>query len=257
LKHKENIMKIRTAYALSLLALGILLSGCSLNPLRPDIDGSGTILTQEWEVSDFDRISLEGVGELIVTQGEEESLSVTTDDNIMPYIDVDVRQDTLVLGFTSAARNRSISPSDGIQYNVVVKDLSRLDLAGAGNLSIDGLETDMLHLEVSGAGQLSILDLAADELVVRLTGASSVIVSGEVKGQDISLTGAGNYYAPDLLTETTIIDITGIGNATVWATETLDVDISSIGTVLYYGSPRVVRQTAEQGIGRVVSQGEK
>ena len=55
---------------------------------------------ENWEVSDFDRIVLEGFGELHIVHGEEESLSVRTDDNSMPYIEVDNRQDALILRFT-------------------------------------------------------------------------------------------------------------------------------------------------------------
>ena len=44
------------------------------------VRGSGNVVTEEREVSGFERVALSGVGQVIVTQGEEEALTVETDD---------------------------------------------------------------------------------------------------------------------------------------------------------------------------------
>ena len=64
------------------------------------IKGSGNVVTEERDVSGFDRVALSGFGEVIITQGDKESLTVETDDNLMRYIETKVRGGTLELGFT-------------------------------------------------------------------------------------------------------------------------------------------------------------
>ena len=59
--------------------------------------GSGDIITENREVSGFDRVSLSGFGEVTIEVGEKESLTVTTDDNIMPYVHTEVKNNTLIL----------------------------------------------------------------------------------------------------------------------------------------------------------------
>jgi hypothetical protein len=222
---------------------------------RNYIEGSGDVITETREVSGFDRISLSGFGKVNVVQGDEESLTVTTDDNIMPYIETEVRGDTLVLGFTDDGEHKSFDPTKGITFDLVVKDLSRIDVSGAGDIQVDALETESLRVELSGAGNLYIDSIVADELVIRISGAGNASVGGVVTGQDITLSGAGNYNGGDLESETAIIEMSGVGNGTVWATENLDIHMSGVGNLEYYGSPRVIQNVS--GFGVVRSLGEK
>ncbi len=50
------------------------------------------------DVSGFDRVLLEGFGDVYIEQGQSESLSVQTDANIIPLLDIEVRGKELRLG---------------------------------------------------------------------------------------------------------------------------------------------------------------
>lgn len=230
-------------------------SVCSAVPVfSSTIEGSGNIITEERNVSGFDRVTLSGFGEVSVQQGEAVSLTVSTDDNIMPHVRTEVRNNTLILDFDDKGRNRGYNPTDGIKFNLVVKDLSRIDISGAGSFDVKELETKSLLADLSGAGSLEIGNLTANELVVRQSGAGTVFVSGQVEGQELTHSGVGSYHAADLESKTAIIDISGAGSATVWATELLDIQISGLGSVIYYGNPRIIQNVS--GLGKLVS-GEK
>jgi len=236
-------------------------SACNVFPIVIDnggfnmVNGSGDVITEEREVSGFDRITLSGFGQVNIEQGDEESLTVRTDDNIMPYIKTEVRGNTLVLDFTDAAKHKSFDPSNGIRFDLVVKDLSRLDVSGAGDIHVDSLETEKLTIDLSGAGNLEISDLTANELVVYVSGAGNTMVSGQVIGLEVKLSGIGNINASNLETETAILNMSGAGNGTVWVTETLDLNISGLGNVDYYGVPRVIQRIT--GFGKVTGYGAK
>lgn len=249
-------MKTTKLFLITLLILVVFVSGCSRIPVLDNrVEGSGNIISEDRPVSGFDRISLSGFGDVTVEQGTSESLTVHTDDNIMPYIETEVKGNTLVLGFTNAGERRSFDPTDGIKFDLVVKDLSRIDISGAGKVNIDRLETSRLQIDLSGAGSLEIDSLLADELVTRISGAGSIIIAGQVKGQEVTHSGVGTYYAADLESETAIFDISGAGSATIWVSETLDVEISGLGNIIYYGNPRVIQNVS--GLGKLINQGEK
>ncbi len=119
-------------------------SACSAVPVfSSTIEGSGNIITEERNVSGFDRVTLSGFGEVSVQQGEAVSLTVSTDDNIMPHVRTEVRNNTLILDFDDKGRNRGYNPTDGIKFNLVVKDLSRIDISGAGSFDVKELETEI------------------------------------------------------------------------------------------------------------------
>ena len=52
------------------------------------LTGSGNIVTEDRPVSDFDQIVLTGLGEMIITQGDTESLTIEADDDTPPLLDM-------------------------------------------------------------------------------------------------------------------------------------------------------------------------
>jgi len=220
----------------------------------PDvIGGSGSVVTEDRPVSDFNRVSLTGVGEVIIAQGEEESLTVRADDNIMRYIKTEVKNGTLILGFTDEVKNKRIRPSKRIKFNLSVKDVTGLDISGAGDVNVASLDTDRLEIVVGGAGDVSLSSLTAEELVVHLNGAGHVELAGQVAEQNVKINGFGAYQAAKLESQTAIVGVNGAGSATLWATDTLDVRIPGAGNVTYYGHPNVTKKIT--GVGTIISRG--
>ena len=249
-------MKTNKLFLLALLILTVMITACSTLPdLTNRVEGSGNLVSEDRSVRGFDRVSLSGFGEVNIVQGDKESLTVTTDDNIMEYIKTEVRGDNLELSITQAGQRKSINPSDGITFDLMVVDLNRIDISGAGSFNIDQLKTEKLTVTLSGAGNLEINGLSADELVANISGAGSIIVAGQVKGQEVTHSGVGSYHASDLRSNTAFIKISGAGTSTVWVLENLDVSVSGLGNVIYYGSPRVSQNVS--GMGKLISQGEK
>jgi hypothetical protein len=56
-------------------------------------------------------------------------------------------------------------------------------------------------------------------------------------------------------TSSTTVDINGLGNATVWATETLDISIDGGGNLRYYGLPQITQDI--NGFSDIDNLGEK
>lgn len=242
------------SYRIAVLALGLVaLLGCSFNVTVTR--GSGNIVTEARAVSNFTRVVLAGIGELNITQGDTESLTIEADDNLIPLITTQVQNDTLTIGFDTRQVNISINPTRPIRYTLVVKNLNSLQLSGAGNINAPALKSDSLVLGNSGAGNLNLAQVEAKTLNTTISGAGSVNVAGQVESQDISVTGLGSYNAADLKSNAASVTLSGAGSATVWATQTLNVTISGAGSVNYYGSPQVSQTIT--GLGSVKNVGNK
>lgn len=200
------------------------------------IHGSGTAKTETREVSNIERVVMEGVGDLTIIQGNEEGLTVEADDNLLPYIETRMEGHELVLTIEDGY---SIDPVSKIRYTLKVKDLNRVSVAGAGNMTADSLKAGNLSLEIAGTGDVNVQDLQADDLEVRISGSGNFDLEGKVKSQRITINGAGNYTAPDLESGEAEVTINGAGNVDVWATDQLDVRVAGVGNVNYYGQPAV------------------
>lgn len=243
-------MKTKNLGVVGLLVIVVfVLSACILNVVR----GSGDLITETRNVSNFDRVDLSGSGELIIIQSGEESLTVETDDNLMKFVTTEVRGGTLHLGFDDD-RASTISITR-LTFTLHVDDLKGLNISGSGNVEAESIETDSLDVSVSGSGDVQIDSLMADTVEARISGSGEVGLAGEAARQEIDISGSGKYRAQDLRSETLRVEIGGSGNATVWVTESLDAHISGSGSVNYYGSPTI--NSSESGSGTITSMGEK
>ncbi len=245
---------------LLLISSALLISGCNINvevsaDEREVLRGSGNLVTEDRTVSGFERVSLTGAGDVIITQGEAEALTVKADDNLMPYIKTEVKNGTLVLGFTEEARHWNIRPSQGIAFQLSAKEITALDLSGAGNIRAAALDAERLEVRLTGAGDVRIDELGAEALDAHLSGAGSFELAGQVKEQDVRLSGAGDYRAGNLQSERASVALSGVGSATVWATETLDTQLTGVGSIRYYGHPTITSRNV--AVGGLVSLGDR
>lgn len=244
-----------------LMVIATVTTACAV-PFRPRlIKGSGNIIVEDRKVSGFDKILVTGVGKVIITQGDSESLSIETDDNLMEYIETKVNGNTLEIGFkddigfSSNGGQAALDPSDGFTFRVSVIDLEAILLSGAAKFEVEKLKTDQLRINLSGAGDVTVSDLNANLLDVVVSGAGDIELIGKVEVQNVLLSGFGRYQAFDLESQEADVTISGAGGADVWVTEKLALTISGAGDVNYYGSPTVTPDIS--GLGRIQSQGEK
>jgi len=242
---------MRSVVKLSIIVLFVVfLSSCSFITQKTHVQGSGKIVSEDRKISDFDRISFNGIGNLEIIQGNVESLKIEADDNVLDKIESYVSGGTLYLG---SKRFITIFPSQDITYTLTVRNLQRIDISGYGDIHAATLMTDRLEVKVSGAGRIAIDNLVADSLVVDLSGAGDFNLAGKVDRQDIILSGAGSYKAGDLQSRLAQITISGAGNAEIWVLEKMNVTLSGIGNLRYYGNP-VVEQDIT-GVGKIISLG--
>jgi hypothetical protein len=246
--------------------------GCNTSGFGFTVDGSGNIITKTYDVSDFSRVTLAGFGDVYITQGETESLSVETDDNIFEHLDIRVQGGELTLGYKLPA---ILNPTRSIIYRLSVKDLNAVTLAGSGNIYSEPLQSEDLTVAVSGSGDVEVKGLDGTDLAISIPGSGNITIdqievasvdvsingSGEIElagkadQQTVSVNGSGEYVAGDLETSSANISIGGSGNLTVWVNDTLEVRVNGSGDVSYYGRP-TVDQTGG-GSGNVTSLGEK
>jgi len=192
-----------------LLCLGLIYSG-SCNPNA--IHGSGVSKTESRAVGSFSKIDLSGSPDVEVAVGPATSVSVTTDDNILPIVETTVGGDTL-----SIDSKGSYNTSLGVKVNITVPTLDGVSVSGSGNIRVTGLK--------------------ADDMDAGITGSGDVTLGGVVNRLSAKITGSGTLRAGDLVAKHVRVTVTGSGDATVHATEELDASVTGSGDVRYSGNP--------------------
>ena len=210
------------------------------------MQGSGNVKTEVRQVSGFTQVKLSGIGSLAIAQTGTEGLTVSAEDNLLPLINTDVEGSVLDIHLQA---NVSLQPTKPIIFLLSVKDLTNITLSGAGTVSAQQFKTNTLEVDQSGAGDVMLAGLQLSNFTAKLSGAGSLTASGTTNSQTITASGVGSYKAQQLQSATAKVTLSGVGNATVRVSQSLDITISGVGSLTYYGDPTVTQHIT--GLGKV------
>jgi hypothetical protein len=211
--------------------------------------------TESREIKDVRHVLLKDYGHLFISQGEEESLRIEGEAEVLATVKTIIREGELVLdidaGWFDKTWNAVTSAVEGrvLKYYLMVKNLDGIFVQGAASVKLQGLKTESLYLTLKGAGEIVIGGIEAGLIDVDLPGAGRISLSGKTDRLNVSMKGAGSYDSPQLECREAKVVLRGVGKATVWATGQLDATVEGIGAIDYYGNP-VVRQNVS-GLGKV------
>jgi hypothetical protein len=238
-----------------LLITSLVAFGCSIFGTGKSIKPSGVIISESRNMSGFTGIDMGIIGKVVISQGEPESVSITSSDNLIPLIKTSVRDGILYIETTEPIDVTALGRDVQLDITIVVKELSALTLSGLGEVQMGSLTTPKLNIVMSGGGKIKISRLTTDELSLTLSGAGTVELAGEAKQATIELSGAGDVKAADLKIQTASVTLPGLGGATLWVIDQLTGEISGAGSVSYYGSPET--DVSSTGLGSFKSLGNK
>ena len=212
----------------------------------------GEVVIEERTLPPFTKLAVDGIAEITLVQGAAESVRYETSAKQRNQVRVEVRDGRLHVesaasrGFFSFLFGGGPRPVRAI---VTFRDLERVDVSGAIKLKADGWKADKLTVSVSGEATLRIAGLDVNELVLGASGAVKAEVAGRAVEQRIAISGAGDYRAADLSSDSARVAVSGAGKVLVSVAKTLKVAISGAGSVEYLGDPKVTQDIS--GVGRV------
>jgi hypothetical protein len=206
----------RFVWIVSLLALSIL--ACQVGGLGggTTISGSGNVVSQEYDLTDFDQVDISHAFNVDVMQGESYSVIVSVDDNLVEHLNVVKQGNTLKIGlkpnFDYTVRNTTLNTE------VAMPALTRIEASGASDVIANGFDsTNAFQVKLSGASTV-VLTGSAGDLTVDVSGSSDADLAGfPVGGARVDASGAS----------TVIVNVSG----------RLDVDASGSSDVYYLGDP--------------------
>jgi len=223
--------------------------------LNGGVPGSGVVVSEKREVPAFTGVDVRYPASVTIKQGQSNSVTIETDDNLLPQLRTRVSTGNLIIENSESVWSRRVDPSDKIVISITVKDLRDVDFPSAGEVILDGIQSDHLKLTVSGAGNTSLIDVQLGTCEVDLSGAGSINANGDVDELDIDISGAGSFNGKNLKSNSASANISGVGSASLWVVNDLTARISGVGSINYYGSPSLQKNIS--GLGSVNNLGEK
>lgn len=225
-------MKFRTRLILLLTVslLGISISACNL--ALSSITGSGTVVSQEYDFTDFDEIDISHAFTATISQGEDYLVTVRIDDNLVDNLLVEQDGNRIGIGLEQG----TIPIRATLEVDITTPRLSRVNGSGASQIQLNSFVTgDSFAADLSGASQLH-GDLDAIDLDLSASGASTIYLAGTGANVHAVASGASTIDLNELAATDAQVDASGASNITVNLDGILDANASGASNVHYMGN---------------------
>jgi hypothetical protein len=263
------------------------MGGSYTNWGRNATKGSGNVKQETRAIAGVTALNLRVPADVIVTQGDTESITITTDDNLLPLIQTRVEDGVLKI---DGERARGFSTRKGVKVALAIKSLSaitidgsgdikgdtlrgtQLDIAirgsgdvkfktlrvdtvkstidGSGDIAIDAVVAKSVEGKISGSGDITFASVKCDKLKAAIDGSGDFAAAGIADVTDIRIHGSGDVRTKGLLAREVTVSIQSSGGAEVNATQKLTASVSGSGEVRYVGTPKDISKNV-QGSGSI------
>ncbi|MEJ2794924.1 head GIN domain-containing protein [Iodobacter sp. LRB] len=217
------------------------------------IQGSGKIEKQTRAIATFNALSSETTGRVEIIQGNIESVTIESDDNIIPAIETVVENGTLKIRHKNIELNTktlnivvrtkninrlNLSGSGTVYSNALIAKKFSINVGGSGKIQLEKLDAPDLSVNIGGSGAVAIQTLQNDESDVSLGGSGSFKAAGNSNKLSVSIGGSGHIDTAQLKAKEVSLSLAGSGQITVAAQNRLSASVAGSGNIQYYGDPQ-------------------
>ncbi len=229
------------SFAISLTFLLTLQTSCSYG--FGGIKGNGNVVKQDRQIGSFSGLDVGGAFKVFLTQGDNESLVVEADENLLDIITTEVRGNTLVIKTTEDIRDYEV-----LNIYLTFKEMDEMEISGACRLVGENkMKFGNLDLECSGASDVE-LKFSAQKLSLDFSGASQVELYGSAESVELDLSGASGFDGYDLEADIYNVDVSGASHAKIYVNKELSAEVSGAASLKYKGDP-VIKEHDVSGAG--------
>ena len=211
-----------------LISLGVwaLGSACSAE------NGNGLIATQERSVATFSKVKVEDGLQVSIGRGER-LVSITTDENLMSFIDVEVDGETLEL-----RRNSNTQPTSIERIEVTTNVLTSLEVKDNSQVSADATQAGEWRLTARDVSVVSLTNIETSELDIDASDESRVDAFGNAIRVRIEAKSRSQVNTDGVTAEDVKVDASGGSLVFVNARSKIEVDASGNSFITVSGNPQ-------------------
>lgn len=160
----------------------------------------------------------------------------------------DIKGPTVICDWLKASSNGT----GDIEISSINCKLAELSLVGTGDIDIIGLRADNAKISLHGTGDIELKTLSATSAEARLSGTGDIeIYGGSATNAMLELTGTGDINAKKLKVVNATVNNHSTGDIECFATESLTIYNSGVGSVEYKGNPHKLDIVNGKGIKRI------
>ena len=213
------------------------------------ITGNGNVITKTVNTQPYNSINVSGSMNVILQKGAEGNISISAEENVQDKIVVESDGTTLTIKMKN---NISLQNTKKISFLVPFEDISDISLLGSGYVEgKDIMKSNSLALSLQGSGAINV-SVEANSVDAQLNGSGDMKIIGKTTDVEVKTTGSGNFEGKELNSENAQIYISGSGDSTIFAKNSLKARIQGSGSIFCAGNP-TTNDVKVMGSGKVKS----
>ncbi len=198
------------------------------------VSGNGNVHEESREISNIHEVRTSGSIDVEIRSGDNYSVIVQNDENLLPYVITDVDNGVLNIHY----KDGYSVMRDHAKVIVTAPTLEKLSSSGSADINSVGVIKNFNQIEISTSGSGDInAEVDAPSVRVSGSGSGNVSLSGRTKDFDCKISGSGDVKCANLKSENAVIHISGSSDVHVFASVSLKVNIAGSGDVYYAGNP--------------------
>lgn len=209
---------------------------------------SGPQTTKSFPISEFSILELEVVGEVYFEQSDSFYMHVEGGKNLIEDIKISNDKDELSIELKN--KDKYSANKNKLIIRVGSPHLSFVDFNSVGAFFIENnFKGDQLTIENNGVGEMKNNEVYVTTMNINSKGVGAIEVRGTAINTLVKSDGVGEIDSRNLKSKNTTVKCAGIGSISVHASEIIDISLSGIGNVNFYGNPADVN-TNISGLGK-------
>jgi len=207
------------------------------------VKGNGPVQTETRSVRDFHAIDLDIAGDVEVTIGENYSVEVSAQQNLLPLLKTE-----LVDGALRISCDDNIKTSEGIKVKVTAPAFDKFSVGGSGTVRVmHAFNVEKMEMNIGGSGEIYAPQSEFGSLSISIGGSGTVELGGKANNMKADVSGSGDVKAKNMTINSLKVNIAGSGSVTADVTTDLDANIAGSGDVFYSGTPSVESSVSGSG----------
>jgi hypothetical protein len=202
------------------------------------IKGNGKLTSKTYDLKNFSNLDLGSSMEVYITQSNDYSVKIETDENLFTYLYVRVNDGKTLE--VDVKDNVNLDASGEVKVYISVPALDKVNLSGAAQLQTEGkfVQDKKIEFDLSGASSGNI-SVRAPLVELEASGASTLTVDGESRDVKTSASGASTINSYDLKSENADVEASGASTVHVFSSLKLNARSHGASSVKYRGNPQV------------------
>ncbi len=222
----------------AVLAVILLTSGFSTSCAVVKVEGSGNLVNETFEFSDFTEVKVENGFEVELTQSSTFSVVVTADDNVLEHIEVSKSGATLKIRPKGNTAFRSVT----MKAKITMPDLYKIELSSGSKAEITGFDSlHNLSVRLSDGSKMNSSTgqsfITTGDIDFDLSDGSKVTLSGLASNLNVRSSDGCSLDLEAFLVNNADIKLHNGSLATVNVEGILNAELTGYSDLIYVGQP--------------------